>query len=464
MVPGVATLTTWLRWEPAGYSPTRSHAALQSENAMQARLLHKHDVDQYRQVSLRNAISRPEFRMEATMLRRTFCYVLFGCIASLGQVAAPPAPQRLVVHSNVLNEDRVVWVRMPAAAQGKKESYAVLYMTDAGPNVNEIGGTIDFLADANFMPPLVVGIENTDRNRDLTPSNAGIKHSDGTVDPVPTSGGADKFLDFIQTELVPEIEKRYATHPYRIFAGHSLGGLFAIHALINRPELFNACIATSPSLWWDDFRTLHQAQEFLAKQKEFKKALFFALGNEGGDMTEGFEGLQKTVSANRPAGFIVKSARYNQEVHRSTELLGHYDGLRTIFTGWPMPLDEKTDLSIGGLEAVEQHHRALSERFGFSVSAEQDINSLGYSLLGAKKIDDAVTAFRRNVELYPRSANTYDSLADGFEAAGKPDLALQNVEKAVEVATRTGDPLLPAFKKHLDRLVAAGKLAPGKAK
>jgi uncharacterized protein len=375
--------------------------------------------------------------------RHTFRGFLFGCIAciasiaSLAQVVAPPAPERLVVHSNVLNEDREIWVRMPAAAQGKKESYAVLYMTDAGLNINEIGSTIDFLADTNFMPPLiVVAIANTDRVRDLTPSHAGVKHSDGTVEPVPTSGGAGKFLDFIQTELVPEIEKRYATHPYRIFAGHSLGGLFAIHALINHPELFNACIATSPSLWWDDFRTPHQAQEFFAKQKEFKKTLFFALGNEGGQMTEGFEQLQKTLSADLPKGFVVKSTRYSEEIHQSTELLGHYDGLRAIFTDWRAPLDPKTDLAIGGLEGVEQHYRTLSDRFGYRVSAEQEINSLGYALLGAKKIDEAVAAFRRNVELYPQSANPYDSLADGFEAAGKPDLAVQNVEKAVEVRRR----------------------------
>ena len=398
------------------------------------------------------------------MARHTFRCLLFACIvstASSAQIAAPPAPQRLVVHSNVLNEDREIWVRMPATAQGKKESYAVVYMTDAGPNINEIGSSIDFLADAGFMPPLiVVAIANTDRVRDLTPTHADIKHSDGTVETFPTSGGADKFLDFIQTELVPEIEKRYTTHPYRIVVGHSLGGLFAIHALINRSELFNACIATSPSLWWDNFRTVRQAQDFFAKQKEFKKTLFFALGNEGGDMTEGFEQLQKILSANRPAGFVVKSGRYNEEAHTSTELLGHYSGLRTIFAGWPMPRDEKTGARIGGLEGVEQHYRELSDRFGFKVSAERDINGLGYSLLGGKKIDEALAVFERNVELYPQSANTYDSLADAFEAAGKPDLARENVEKAVEVATKAGDPLLPAFRKHLERLVAAGKVAP----
>src|SRR6516162_2388843 len=108
------------------------------------------------------------------MRRRTLlCFLCssIASIASLGQDLAPPSPQRLVVHSNVLNEDRVIWVRMPAASRGKKESYPVLYMTDGGTNVNEIGSIIDFLADNNFIPPLiVVGITNTDRNRDLTPS------------------------------------------------------------------------------------------------------------------------------------------------------------------------------------------------------------------------------------------------------------------------------------------------------
>jgi predicted alpha/beta superfamily hydrolase len=399
--------------------------------------------------------------LEAGMPRRALCSFLFCCIisiAALGQVATPPLPQRRMVHSNILNEDRVVWVRMPVAAQGKSERYPVLYITDAGTNVNEIGSTIDFLANVNFMPPLiVVAIANTDRNRDLTPSHAGVKNSDGTVQAIPTSGGADKFLDFIEKELVPEIEKQYATHPYRIIAGHSLGGLFAIHALISRPELFNACIATSPSLWWDDFHTLHQAQGFFAKQKQFKKVLFFALGNEGGDMKQGFEQLQKTLSIHRPSGFLVKSAHYSEETHGSTELRGHYDGLRTIFAGWTTPGDPETGLPTGGLAGVEQHYRALSDRFGFQVSAEKAINSLGYSLLGAKKIDEALAAFKRNVQLYPQSANVYDSLADGFEAAGNPDLALDNAEQAVKLAKQTEDPLMADIQNHLERLKAARK-------
>jgi predicted alpha/beta superfamily hydrolase len=390
----------------------------------------------------------------------TFLILCLASIAAIGQNLAPPAPERFTIHSNVLNEDRAILVRMPAAAQGKKDKYPVLYLADGDGHINEVGAIIDFLASQNRCTPLiVVGIPNTDRTRDLTPTRADAKGPDGAIiQAFPTSGGGDKFLEFIQTELFPEIEKRYPVQPYRIFAGHSLGGLLAIHALIAHPDMFNAYIAVSPSLQWDDQHTLHQAQQFFAKQKELNKTLFFSLGNEGATpnpMGDGFEQLQKLFTTSTPKGFIVRSARYPDEDHGSTTFLAHYAGLRTLFDGWVMPRDPKDGMPIGGLKGVEQHYRDLSERFGFPVSSEAAINQTGYALLGQKKIEDALAAFRRNVELYPGSANVYDSLADGLEAAGKADLARQNVEKAVTVGTATADPLLPQFKQHLDRLVAA---------
>lgn len=393
----------------------------------------------------------------------TFLVVCLASVVSIAQNLAPPAPERFTIHSNVLNEDRPVLVRMPAAAQGKKDKYPVLYLADGDGHINEVGGIIDFLASQGRCAPLiVVGIPNTDRTRDLTPTRAALKNPDGSAQDFPTSGGGDKFLEFIQTELFPEIEKRYPTHPYRIFAGHSLGGLLAVHALIAHPDMFNAYIAVSPSLQWDDQHTLHQAQQFFAKQKEFNKTLFFSLGNEGATpnpMGDGFEQLQKLFTTSTPKGFIVRSSRYPDEDHGSTTMLAHYAGLRTVFDGWIMPRDVKDGLPVGGLKGVEQHYRELSERFGFPVSAEQTINQMGYNLLGRKKIDESIAAFKRNVELYPGSANVYDSLADGLEAAGKADLARQNQEKAVKVGTETGDPLLPQFKQHLDRLAAAAAAA-----
>src|SRR4029453_18801224 len=91
----------------------------------------------------------------------------------------------------------------------------------------------------------------------------------------PTSGGADNFLKFFETEVIPEIEKQYRVQPYRIFAGHSLGGLFAIHAMINKPGLFNSYIAVSPSLQWEHDEALKRAEAYLTNQKEMKATSLF---------------------------------------------------------------------------------------------------------------------------------------------------------------------------------------------
>src|SRR5690349_17961422 len=157
-------------------------------------------------------------------------FALFS-VATMAEEIAPPVPQSFTVHSKVLNEDRVIWVRTPRGYDRSTHIYPVIYQTDGPWHVNEIGSSIDFLVTNNRMPPvIVVAIENTDRTRDLTPTHH--KLPEGKTDPFPTAGGADKFLDFIEAELMPEVQKRYRVAPYKIFAGHSLGGLLAIYALI----------------------------------------------------------------------------------------------------------------------------------------------------------------------------------------------------------------------------------------
>ena len=378
-------------------------------------------------------------------------------LSAAAQDLAPPAPQRLVVHSDVLKEDRIIWVRTPRAYDHDKVVYPVVYLMDGPGHINEIGSTIDFLAEQNRIPELiVVGIANTDRTRDLTPTHWDVKRPEGTVNANPTSGGGDHFLDFIQKELMPQIEKRYRTSCYRVFAGHSLGGLMVIHTLITRPDLFQAYIAVSPSLQWNDQGTLHDAQRFFAGRAELKKALFFSLGNEGNTpnpMGDGFDQLRKTLTAKAPKEFHWGSERYPDETHGSTVLLAHYAGLRTVFYDWQMPVNAVDGGPEGGMAGLEKHYRGLSERFCTTVRPpEALVNQLGYQLMGQKKLDEAISAFQRNVELYPDSANVYDSLGEGYENAGKLDLAIQYTEKAITIGGQISDPNLDAYKAHLKRV------------
>ena len=94
-----------------------------------------------------------------------------------------------------------------------------------------------------------------------------------------TSGGGEKFISFIEKELIPHIDSLYPTSPYRMFIGHSIGGLMVIYSLLNHSNLFNSYLAIEPSLWWDDQVILKQAQQTLDTKDLNGKRLYVAMAN-----------------------------------------------------------------------------------------------------------------------------------------------------------------------------------------
>ena len=82
-------------------------------------------------------------------------------------------------------------------------------------------------------------------------------------------------------------------------------------------------------------------------------------------------------------------------------------------------------------------------------SIEAEINAFGYRLIQLKKMDEAIEMFKLNVELYPESANVYDSLGDAYEQQGNKAEAIKNYEKALQI-----DPTYPSSVEALRRVKA----------
>ncbi|HVF50848.1 MAG TPA: alpha/beta hydrolase-fold protein [Pyrinomonadaceae bacterium] len=383
--------------------------------------------------------------------------VLALCALSTDAQAQAPAlydaPARLVVKSKVLGEDRTIVVRTPAGYERDGARYPVLYMTDGDAHIQHTSGTVEFLARNGRVPEMiVVGITNTDRTRDLTPTNVAQTLPNGTTQPT-TSGGADNFLKFIETELMPLVESRYRVQPYRLLAGHSLGGLFAIHTMMSRPELFNAYIAVSPSLQWDNQVLVKRAEQFFTGRKEFKKTLFFTLGNEPDPIAAGFKNFGELLARYKPEGFVWESVRLEDEDHGSVVLRSHYMGLRKAFDGWLLAFNQQTGEVVGGLKGAEEHYKNLSQKVGYPVPVPEGlVNRIGYQLVAAGKLEDAIVVFKSNVERYPASANVYDSLGEAYETQGRLDLARPNYEKAYALGKDAKDPNLAIYKANVDRV------------
>ncbi|HWN81592.1 MAG TPA: alpha/beta hydrolase-fold protein, partial [Candidatus Udaeobacter sp.] len=271
--------------------------------------------------------------------------------------------------------------------------------------------------------------------------------------PVPTSGGADKFLQFIETELIPLVESKYRVQPYRVLAGHSFGGLFAMHVFTSKPDLFNAYVAISPTLPWDKELVVKAADKLLKERTELKRTLYVTIGDEPG-MKAGFQHLQQILGKSKAKGFEWGAEQMAGEDHGSVVMRGHYQGFRKVFAGWQMPHDKDGGVA-GGLAGADKHFAELSARLGYEISPpEALVNQMGYQLLLGpdKKVAEAIEVFKVNVERYPDSANVHDSLGEAYEAAGKLDLARAAYQKAIAIGTQKSDANLAAYKDHLTAL------------
>jgi len=384
--------------------------------------------------------------------------LLFGLsvLVMIASVAiAQPATgtvKRFAMKSAVLGEERVILVRTPVGYETNKLNYPVLYMTDGDAHMGHTASTIEFLTQNGRIPDLiVVGITNTDRTRDLTPVRSSNKNAAGELQ-FPTSGGADNFLKFIETELIPEIEKEYRVQPYRILAGHSLGGLFAIHTMISKPGVFNSYIAVSPSLQWENGEALKRATEFLKNQKELKATLFVSLGNEPGAIGDSFESFREALAKTKIKDFEWQAERMDDEDHGSVVLRSHYFGLRKVYDGWQGLRDPKSGAVTGGLQGADAHYKKLSDRYGYAIPVPENvINQMGYQFLFDGKPDEAIAVFKANVERYPNSANVYDSLAEAYERGGKIDVAEPLYDKARVLGEQNKDPNAAVYKANYER-------------
>src|SRR2546423_11219025 len=147
------------------------------------------------------------------------------------------------IYSNTLKEKRKIWVHVPNGAENavfSKQRYPVVYLLDGDAHFYSVMGMIQQLSEVNgntVLPEMIlVGIPNTDRTRDLTPTHvSGGIYLDSAF--VRTSGGGENFTNFLEKELIPHIDSLYPTSPYRTLIGHSFGGLMVVNTLINHPQL-----------------------------------------------------------------------------------------------------------------------------------------------------------------------------------------------------------------------------------
>jgi len=365
--------------------------------------------------------------------------------------------------SKILGEQRKVWIHIPNSNGGNeitgKGRYPVIYLLDGDANFNNIVSTTEFMSNAGLCPPMiVVGILHPARMTDLT---FGTDKETPGID-----GRGEKFMRYMEKELMPYIESNYPTAPYKIFIGHSVGGLTVVHTLIHHPNLFSAYISLDGALWWNNKQIVTEAKTILANTNYKGKTLFMALANrmEKGmdtlsvqkDTTESTELIRsnlefiKDIFKNKTNQLRFQHKYYENDDHSSVRLIGEYDALRFIFDYYKLKIynSELNDPSFKLDSLLVTHYNNVSEQIGYLIKPdESQVNSLGYYMLSQKQFIKAEALFKLNITNYPEDANCYDGLGDLYLAKGDKAKAIESFKKTLMLKP------IPETKEKLEKLL-----------
>ena len=235
--------------------------------------------------------------------------------------------------SSVVGHDYRVSVWLPPTYASTTKSYPTVYVLDANVCFGMVAESVWSLVLGNELPELlIVGIGYpieslddwiTNRVRDFTPTR---------MDDSPHSGGAERFLSCLKTELIPFVDKNYRTEPNdRTIFGYSLGGLFALFSLLRNPELFTRYVSGSPALYWDNAVMFQYEKEFARNRSRLRKRCFLSVGSREPSFLSHVQKFAGAMKQRNYEGFDLKLQVFEGETHASSPAFAAVKGLQTVF-------------------------------------------------------------------------------------------------------------------------------------
>ena len=252
----------------------------------------------------------------------------------LSEEAEEPGSLRATLRSAVLDEQREYVVHLPEGYGADPAArYPVLYVLDGVSQSGHTADSASLLARIGVSPPLiVVGVPSVDsetRNRDYTPPDMRLDN-DTQDSPM---GAADRFLSFLQSELIPRVEQDYRTIRPRMLAGWSRGGLFVVHAGISAPSLFDARFAHSPALWRESDLVVTRVERALSTGPAPASFLYLSIGDEENDkMKAAFKHMVGVLEHGAPAALRWRADITLGGVHDTNSRLATPVGLCAMFS------------------------------------------------------------------------------------------------------------------------------------
>jgi hypothetical protein len=338
--------------------------------------------------------------------------------------------QKVELQSHILNEKREVYISLPEEYKNDSISYPTLYLLDGLYNYQYMSAAVNMLAKENIIPQMIiVCIKNTNRMRDMTPTNSEYSYFGDKDEYNKETGQGLKFLQFINKELAPLIDTTYRTSNYKILSGHSFTGLATLLALHETRQYFNAYIAIDPSVWWDNGYMVKYSKQHINDSSLNKKTKLFIGGSVSGEIQQ--KPLMQIIDVYSKSSYLDFSSKiYKDETHISVPYPSHYDALKFIFKEITIPYDS----IIAGKESIDNFKKSIKNTYDIDIIVDEFFlinESIKY--LSIEQLEQAINILKVNFKIYPKSSVSLALIADCYRFMNNNEKAKEYFKKVLEI-------------------------------
>ena len=339
-------------------------------------------------------------------MRKLICIFLLIPTLIFGQTT-----KEILFHSKELKSDRKIWINTPEFYELRKDSLHLVFLLD-GNNKSLFDYTV---ASKRFLEGNSIDLSDYKAPQSII---IGIEQAENRWNDFGDSINSQKFLSFLEKEIIPFIKSNYRTVNYKILIGHSLGGRFAINTLLSKPYLFNATVAASPAFSKKFIdRLLTKFDTLFNSKMQFDKALYFSTTYIKGDGTEEdfrefSEVLEKYLKNKNETNFRFKFNSSNTLGHGKSPFFSIPEGLHFIYSPslWQLEVDSLFNKNSSSFSAVKNYEKRIKAKFGIPISIHSFVSTIADELAKSNNIKGSIEILKIEINEQPTDINLFAKL------------------------------------------------------
>ncbi len=416
--------------------------------------------------------------MQRIILRIVFSLFFIGLFSVSAQEKGSPISigTHYTINSEILNQERGIQVYLPDAYEQGTAKYPVLYVLDGQWHFANGVAIQKALRVPDLLPELIiVGITTENPLRRQLMGNT-----------------PDKFLSFLEEEVISFVDKTFRTSKERILFGWESAAFFSNYALLDKKQLFDGAIITNGA-----YASEARVNAFSDLQMTKNKILFIANSERDIYYVNSSNTFATLLEEKQPKNLTWKYQKFDNEIHESLAYLAMYHGLRYYFHNYKSlvfkSIDEFNDL--GGIPYLKQYFKERGEHYGFSKEIDDSTkhsliwlswnrdNFKAFSLfmtefkemvitnksydnaywknrfatfyLKHQDLENAISYFNNGIEKFPEAkqlAEMYAGLGSAYALKKDKKKAIKSLKKAIAIAKKNKDAKLDDYQEQLNTI------------